>query len=175
MERTNKFKDMIHYICWKCGDPSKLGAVKLNKVAWFSDVISFLEIGEPITNARYTKQKYGPVPKAILPILRELQAEERLRIEDVPFYGKTKKQYISLTEPNAGAFTEEQRAIIDMVVDAVCDGHTAGSISELTHDDIWKLAAVGEEIPLHAILASEFAEVTDKDVERVTERMKDAA
>jgi hypothetical protein len=28
-----KFKSLVHYVCWRCmDDPSKLGSVKLNKI-----------------------------------------------------------------------------------------------------------------------------------------------
>lgn len=175
MENVNKFKEMVHYICHKCPDPKLLGAIKLNKVAWFSDVISYLENGRSLTNERYVKQKFGPVPKSILPVLRDLQREGRIAISDVEFYGKTKRQFTSLSEPRADVFTAQDLKVLDQVLDAVCRNHTASSISDLTHDDIWKLAATGEEIPLHAILASELAEVTDEDVERVLERLEEKA
>ena len=175
MRNINKFKEMIHYICHQCKNPQMLGAVKLNKVAWFSDVISFQETGNAISSARYVKQKFGPVPKQILPVLRELQDEGRLRIDEVEYYGNTKRQYVSLSDPDVSIFSETELKTLDSVIDAVCNGHTASTISDLTHDDIWKIAEIGEEIPLHAILASEFSEVTDEDIERVHLRMKKAA
>ena len=35
----DKFKSAIHYVCYKADDPSVLGAIKLNKVLWYSDAI----------------------------------------------------------------------------------------------------------------------------------------
>ena len=38
---------------------------------------------------------------------------------------------------------------------------TASSLGMATHDDIWKLAEIGEEIPLETAFAPELAEITD--------------
>lgn len=175
MPEHAKFKALVHYVCWKCSDPSKLGAVKLNKALWFSDVVSYAERGVPITDARYVKQQFGPVPKAILPILRTLEQENALRIEEVEYYGRRKRQYVALAAPDLSAFDESEIKIIDKVIGAITEGHTAASISELTHDAIWKLAEMGEEIPFHAVLASRLGKVTEADIKRAQGRMERAA
>jgi len=176
MPEHGKFKALVHYVCWKCSDdPSKLGAVKLNKALWFSDVLSYADRGKPITDARYVKQQFGPVPKAILPILRTLEQENALRIEEVEYYGHRKRQYVALVEPDLSVFDESEIKIINKVIDVITDGHTAASISDLTHDEIWKLAEMGEEIPLHAVLASRLGKVTENDIKRAQERMEEAA
>src|SRR5580658_775606 len=152
--RKDKFKGLVHYICWKSTDPSRLGAVKLNKILWFSDIIAFATLGESITGAPYIKRRSGPVPKPILPALRELVNENRVRIEEVEYFGRPKKQYISLCEPDRSIFTDEQLRIIDDALKSIAEHHTASSISNLTHDDIWKLVEDGEEIPYFAVFAS---------------------
>jgi hypothetical protein len=37
---TEKFKAMVHYIVAACDDPQRLGAVRLNKICWFTDTIT---------------------------------------------------------------------------------------------------------------------------------------
>lgn len=176
MFRQDKFKALVHYICWRCSDdPASLGAVKLNKILWFSDVIAFAERGAPITGARYVKQKFGPVPKPILPVLRRLEAEGNLQIDEVAYYGLRKRQYVSLVEPDRSLFDESEVATVDKVIEAVTQGHSAESISDLTHDAIWKLADMQEEIPLHAVLVSRLGTVTEEDVARARQRMEEAA
>lgn len=171
-----KFKALVHYVCWLSReDPAKLGAVKLNKVLWFSEVISFAETGEPITGARFVKQKFGPVPKAIMPVLGALQQEGALRVMEVEYYGHKKRQFVCQGEPDLDALSEEERKLVDGVASAIMDGHTATSISDLTHDAIWKLAGIGEDIPLYAVLASNLGKVTDADIGRARERMEAVA
>ena len=42
--------------------------------------------------------------------------------------------------------------------------HTATSISEETHDLIWSLAQMGEEIPYETVFASRTSEIDETDV-----------
>ncbi len=160
----NKLKALVHYICFQYHDPSVLGATKLNKILWYSDVIAYATTGASITGETYTKQQFGPVPRHILGIIDELKAEAALAVREVEYFGKVKKEYVALRKPDISMFTPDEISLIDSVIDVVCHKHTAASISLASHDAIWKLAEIGEEIPLYAALASELGEVTDEDV-----------
>src|SRR5258706_14791214 len=86
----SKVKAVILYTCHKC-DRSKLGAVKLNKVLYFLDMIRYAWMGAPVTGSTYKKRKHGPTCDQLLPVLRELAAEKKLQINDVTFFGFTNK------------------------------------------------------------------------------------
>ena len=122
-------KELIHYICWKVADPSKLGATKLNKALWFADTIAYRANGRPMTNSAYVKRQFGPVPKRILPVLEQLRAEGKILIRERPYFNHTKRDFIALQPANETMFSEEERHIIDLVLSAICDEHTAVSIS----------------------------------------------
>src|SRR5437868_15200944 len=109
----SKFKSLVHYICWRCTDPTKLGATKLNKALWLSDFKAYLELGEPVTGAAYVKRQFGPAPKLIVPILNELQEEANLSIRDVDYYGHDKKEFFALTRPDLSDFTPDEISLID--------------------------------------------------------------
>jgi len=168
----DKFKTLVHYICWKCSDPDKLGAVKLNKVLWFSDTIAFCKTGKPITGVQYVKQKFGPVPKPIVPILRELANEQALLVQDISFYGRSKRHYISLRDPDYSVFTQDQLEIVDEVLQTIVSDHSAASISNLTHDRVWKLAEVGETIPHFAALACQLGKINEDDMAWAKSRLE---
>lgn len=154
MFNPQKFKSLVHYICWKCSDdPSKLGSVKLNKAVWLSDLRAYYGLGHPITGARYVKRQFGPVPSAILPVLRELEDDGSLTIRESSYYGNTKREYIATTAPPAGFMEADEQAIVDRVIEFVSEKHTAMSISEASHDHIWKAAKDGEEIPHFTVFA----------------------
>ena len=53
--------------------------------------------------------------------------------------------------------------MVDSAIEYVCM-HTAMGISEKTHDVIWELAEIGEEIPYEAMWASRLDGVTKEDV-----------
>lgn len=174
MFKREKFKALLHHAIARVEDPSRLGAVKLNKIAWFSDTHQYLTTGESITGARYIKKPQGPVPKALVPVMQELQDEDAVMIEMVNYYGKGKRQFRSMSDPDDAVFTAEELATIDRITDAIANSHTAKSISDMTHGAAWKLADDGEDLPFHAYLADEFQIATDADVTWATDRMKTA-
>jgi len=160
-----KFKSLVHYICWRCsGDPSKLGSVKLNKTLWLSDLAAYYHRGHPITGARYVKRKFGAVPKAILPVLDDLETEGVLTVRDAEHYGKRKREYIVHKDASSDFLLPDEREIVERMIEIVCEGHTATSISEASHDHIWKAAEEGEEIPHFTVFANP-GEITADDWE----------
>ena len=160
----DKFKALVQYICWRCDDPTKLGSTKLNKVLWRSDMQAYYWFGEPVTGAKYVNRQHGPVPTAILPVLGELSNEGVLAIREVDHYGLPKREFFALKQPALTRFSPDEISLIDQSIDYVCHKHTARSISEETHDDIWKLAEIGEEIPYATVFAAQLGEITEDDI-----------
>jgi len=150
----NKFKKLVHYICWSySSSPSKLGAVKLNKALWLSDLTAYYALGHPITGARYIKREFGPVPKPILPVIRELVDEGVLTVQETLCFGKTKREFIVHRDATEEFMTDAERTIVKDTIEFVCEKHTATSISSASHDHIWKAAVDGEEIPHFTVFA----------------------
>jgi Protein of unknown function (DUF4065) len=145
----SKFKDVVLYICHKC-DRSQLGAVKLNKALYFADMVRYAWTGAPITGATYKKRKHGPTTDHLLFALRELTAERKMQINDVNFFGFKKKEYVTLVEPNIARLSKEEIILLDEVVDFVCAGNTAKTISDYSHQTPWEMVEFGEEIPYHS-------------------------
>jgi hypothetical protein len=130
-----------------------LGAVKLNKILWLADLSAFYERGEAITDSRYIKREFGPVPARIVPALNELERDGVLTVRQANHFGKHKKEY-DVHVPSTGDFLHpEERKIVDRLIDHVCDEHTAASVSEASHNHIWKAAEEGEELPLFTVFA----------------------
>lgn len=159
-----KFKNLVLYVCAKC-DPKELGSTKLNKLLWYSDMFSYLYLGKPITGETYIKRQFGPVPKDILNIIAEMEFERQIVTREAEIFGYGKKEYIALEKPSLASFTADEISMVDDLIKLICKGHTAKEISELSHDGIWKLAEIGEEIPYHAFLASKIGEIDQEDIE----------
>ncbi len=150
-----KFKKLVHYICFRRKDnPSSLGYVKLNKILWLSDFVSFYRLGESLTDARYVKRQFGPVPHQIVPVLKELENEGALKIEEKMYFGRPKKSFVVYKDVRDDFLPPEEKRIVDSMIDFVCDEHTASSISERSHDDVWKFAKDGEELPYYTIFSN---------------------
>jgi hypothetical protein len=168
---TEKFKAMLHFIIDECGDAARLGAVRLNKICWYSDVFSYKQTGQPITQERYIKRQMGPVPADVLSAIRELQAEGAIAVSERDFVTYRRRDFMAIKPVDASLLSDFEQQAIRAVMNAICNGHSASSISELTHDQIWDAAALGEEIPLFATLAALPDEIDADMIEWANERV----
>lgn len=162
----NTYEKVVHYIIDKVkDDPSKLGSTKLNKILWFSDLLYYLESGKSITGEKYKKLQHGPVPSSILSVIRKIESDGVIARRQDSFHGYPQIQYLSLKDADISGFTGAQKNIIDEMIDVICNNHTANSISELTHNEMWNMAADNEEIPLYSVFTITPGEITSSDVE----------
>ncbi len=154
-DRT-KFKNLVHYIIWKCPDPAKLGSVKLHKILWKSDTSQFIRAGRPITGTIYRKRPWGPTADALLDARDDLAGEGKIRWwRDKKFSGDYEKDVYEAVSKPPDFLTAEEKAIVDNWIMEICLKHTARSISDDTHGLAWEIAKMGEEMPMQAILAEE--------------------
>lgn len=164
VRNREKLKTLIHYVAYRCAmEPSVLGAVKLNKVLWYSDLTAYLTWGMPITGEKYIKKALGPVASSLMPLVEELETEKALAIRRLPALGD-KVEYLALTKPEVSKLTAEEIAVIEDQIQTVCHKHSAKSISTKSHDVIWRLAELDEEIPYFAMLTSRLHEITADDM-----------
>jgi hypothetical protein len=137
----------------------------LNKICWFADTIGYRLNGVPITGETYVKRQRGPVPKNILKTIRELEDEKKIHVFEKAVGSHKMRLFVPLVTPDSSAFSHVEMDIINTVIADICINHTANSISDLSHDQIWDAANEGEEIPMFAVLASARGELTDRVVQ----------
>lgn len=159
-----KFKALVHYVVARAGGKPNFGAVKLNKVLWFADARQFLLTGRPITGADYIREKFGPVPKSIMPIRDELSAEGKIQIYPPKFQYEGWK-FRALKPAPTSLFTEAELAEVNRWISVISEEHTADSISEESHDYAWEIAKNGEPLPLSAQFAVRIREPRGAELE----------
>lgn len=158
---TDKFKALVHFVVHECREsPARLGAIRLNKTLWYTDVAAYQASGASVTSETYVKRRMGPVPAHILPVIRDLAEEGKILVQE-PEGQYDSRKFISLVEPHPGVLSDDERSLAKHVLSVVL-GYTANGISEATHDIIWEAAEDGEEIPMYATLASDLGEITDE-------------
>jgi len=150
----DKFKRLVHYVIWKAGKRDWFGATKLNKVLWFAESRAYMLSGKAITGAVYIREKHGPVPRLIMPIRAELDAEG---LTKTVTEGKLKRT-TTTSAPDISVFTADEIKAVDWWIDHIDKEHTATSISDKSHDYTWEIAAMGEVIPMHAVFAARIRE-----------------
>ncbi len=145
-----KLNALILYACEKC-DPSNLGAVKLHKVLYFSDMFFYAEYGRPITGATYRKRPFGPTCDSLLESLSELAQNGKIDIKTVDYFGYQKKEFHPMGKPDLWRFSKDESELIDEVINFVCINNSAKTISEFSHNRAWDLAEFGEVLPYSSI------------------------
>jgi uncharacterized phage-associated protein len=165
-----KFKHVVHYVCANCS-PEELGNVKLHKVLYFADMLTYMATLRPLTGVEYQKQKFGPVAKHLSWAVNELCKDGALKVHKRSYYGFSKVDYIAIQQPSPGKLTNSEVSLLNDVIDFVC-ARSAKEISELSHDAAWHKAHLGETIPYDAVFGLEPVAVTESDVEAATEEAR---
>jgi hypothetical protein len=91
---------------------------------------------------------------------QELENEKKIHIREKEFAGYRMRIFVAMEEPDTSLFSPVELEVVDAISADICGKHTASSISELSHDQIWAAAKEGEEIPLYATLGSKTGEFT---------------
>ena len=164
-----KFKALVLYVIWKAGERKDFGSIKLNKALWFSEARANQALGRPIAGETYIRQKYGPVPKHILEVQQELEGDGLIEVWSEPYFEHTVTRYRAFQPPDTALFSQEELSLIDWWIKHIDEEHTAKSISEKSHDYAWRIAQIGEEIPLHAFLASRIRAAREEELAWATE------
>ena len=142
-----KLRELILHICIRSEDDEAFGAVKLNKLLFFSDFLAYLRLGKAITGQNYQKLDHGPAPRRMLPILKRMEQQGTIRQRPNEFYGLEQTRTIALEKPDLSKFTAEEIALVDTIV-AHFRGKTACQVSDESHQFLgWEVAEKGETIP----------------------------
>lgn len=177
-----KLKSVILYAISAC-KAEELGAVKLHKVLYFSDMLHFMHEGHPITGAKYRKRPFGPTCDQLLPALGEMSREKEIDIFEENYFGYCKKTYAAHKEPELNRFSKTEISLINEVIDFVCKNNTAKTISTFSHNLAWEMVDFGDELPyksayyiLPAQVSPEAMEWASEEVERVeSQRSKESS
>jgi hypothetical protein len=164
---NERLADLMHYVIWR-SDPSELGATKLYKICWYSDLEAYRMSGNTISGAtHYKRLQHGPVPKNASRVIEYLQQSGKIAVSTENYFDRPKTMYMARTRPAISAFTSDEIAIIDHVAEIICSKHTAASISSLSHDGLWAEVEMGAEIPVAAAAVIP-GEITAEDLDWAT-------
>ena len=160
MSNKKLMEAILHIVQRFKDEPDKLGAVKLNKILWFSDVLEYQENladgkRQSLTGERYIKKPHGPVVQGMIPATMGLEANGLLSVQrdSIGRSGRSLTVYRlrgkSVTDT---VLTDSDKARLDQNVGWIRN-ERADDISEISHAWAWEMATEDEEIPLYATLA----------------------
>ena len=151
-----KFRELILYISEKSADDPRFGAVKLNKILYFSEFEAFRRLGQSITGATYRKLSEGPAPREMLPQREVMLDLGDIAIEHRPYFAGIQQRIVPLRGAKTDLISHAELAVVDETIEALWH-MTAREASDFSHRELgWIAAAPSEDIPYEtAWLSSE--------------------
>ncbi len=161
-ESKERLREMMLFISDRCESDPTFGAIKLNKILFFSDFFSFAEHGRAITGVPYKKYAQGPVPTVLKPLRDKMQQSGEIAIRKKRYQGGMQDRVVPLREPDLTKFNGQDIVMVEEVIDMLW-GLSATEVSELSHDRAWRNASDGEVIPYEAAFVSD-EPLTERDI-----------
>lgn len=168
-----KFRELILYVAKESqGDP-RCGSTKLNKILFYADFLAFRKLGRSISEQHYVKRELGPVPKQILPALRELEKAGQSAWAERDYYGHPLRKLIALREPDLSLFSAAEVDLVRNVIAELWELN-GSEVSDLSHRFVgWQAAELGEEIPYGTVLVDGPRPLTDEENEWAQEVIRE--
>ncbi|NQE05990.1 hypothetical protein C5S32_08980 [ANME-1 cluster archaeon GoMg1] len=141
-----KFKQVLHYIIYRCGYLENVGKTVLYKILYFTDFDYYELYEEKLTGELYRKLPLGPAPVHFEEVIKELEEEGKIKQFTTMRGGHEQQKFISLEEPNIDLVSgKELKVIGDDINKYSC--MSATQISALSHRDTpYKATKDGEII-----------------------------
>lgn len=168
MFNYDKLRSAIHYVCERNNVVGgTLDDVKLNKVLWYADSLTYMTRGQPITGTTYVRKPRGPVAKYHTKAINELLGSGSIREGKVNVDGDWRPTFDSTKAADKTGFSGADLQMLDRVYDYV-NSVSSAKISEQSHGSVWNLARENEEIPLYTVFAENLGRVTAADIHEAT-------
>lgn len=155
MKEMNKLMKVLVYVCRAFMDvPHKLGAVKLNKILWFSDVKAIKELKRTITEEdEYVAQPNGPVLNGIPIIMGLLKDKGLISSSQIELGDYSQWVYTVInddrTREMAESISKEESKILDIEI-KYAKTHTSREVIKRAHDySWWDKIEDSETVPVH--------------------------
>ncbi len=135
-----KMKELILYVAAVSAMDEKFGAVKLNKLLFYADFLSYLKRGKSITGQEYFALDEGPAPKRLVPIREQMCDKGELAIQPSIYCGFPQNRIVGLRLPDYSKLDAEDIAIVNFIVGKFRDKNGT-ELSEESHKFAgWKSA-----------------------------------
>lgn len=147
-----KLREMILHLSDLSAQDRHFGAVKLNKLLFYADVLAYQLYGQSITGQEYQALAQGPAPRRLKPLVERMRKAGELRTQKTVVGRFAQLRPVAGRLPNLSKFTKQENDLIVRVVQRFWD-FNAKEISEESHLFLgWKLANRGETIPYNIVL-----------------------
>lgn len=151
----NRLRQMILYVSVQCRNAERFGHIKLNKILWKADFDAYAARKVPITGRRYQREKFGPVPKEMLPLHRDMLRDGLIRVEQVDFGDDiVEHRTIPLVQPDLSLFDKDDMDFVDGSIRYYWN-MTGMESSDDSHGVAWRTRANHEPMPYESAFLSD--------------------
>ncbi len=148
----NKFRELLLFIARRSENDPLFGAIKLNKLLFYSDFLAYLEFGRPITGQPYFALENGPAPRYLVRVREQMVKSKEIAVSRKPTLSGVQERVLALREPDPNKFTAGEIDLVTKIID-ICRAQTGTELSELSHRFAgWRLAGEKEDIPYEVAL-----------------------
>lgn len=151
---VERLRELIIYIAGRSAFDPTFGVTKLNKLLWWADTRAFGARGRPISGAVYVRLPQGPVPDGIDALRNEMRDRDEIAISPQEHFGKTRHRVVPLRRPDLSAFSGEEIAIVDEVIQEHRD-RNATMVSKRSHGRMWEALPMGARMPYESVFISD--------------------
>jgi len=147
-----KFRELLLFIAHRSEKDPRFGAIKLNKLLFYSDFLAYLKLGHPITGQPYFALENGPAPRYLVRVREQMVKSKDIAISRKQTFSGVHERILALREPDPNKFEPAEIALVTQVLE-MCRSHSGTELSELTHRFAgWRLAGHKEDIPYEVAL-----------------------
>jgi uncharacterized phage-associated protein len=144
---SEKFQELVLYLAKRSETDDRFGSTKLNKLLYYIDTRSYLELGSPMTGAMYRHLRAGPAPYELLKIRSRLIDAGHAHLEYRPYFNHMQDRLVADREPKLSLFSSEELEIVDSVISQLWD-YNGAQLSAFSHLELgWQITEENEEIP----------------------------
>jgi len=144
--KKEKFKQILHYVIYKCGNLSNVGRTVLYKLLYFSDFDYYELFEEKMTGESYYKLDHGPAPSHFDEVTKELEKEGNIEKISSEYYGYEQQKFVSKKDPDVSLLTGKELLHIQNTIGKYCHMN-ASQIRGISHCDLpYKATEINEEI-----------------------------
>jgi len=140
---SSKMKELILHVAEMSQSDDKFGSVKLNKILFFADFVSYLKRGKSISDQKYFALDEGPAPQQMKPIKIEMEEHGDIAIKKTAIFGvpNPMERVVALRPPDYAKLDDaEGIAIVDQVITKLRDKN-GKQVSDLSHRFVgWEIA-----------------------------------
>lgn len=109
-----KYEAAVLYFIKNCG--SHLGKVKLNKLLYYLDFVSYRDRKRSVTGDTYIHEDYGPIPMFTEEILAGLKEAGKIRIDfDSTYKTNGKYNFVVLTDSDEKALDDYEKKLLENI------------------------------------------------------------